>query len=418
MCLYEVAVTVCFVRSTNACLGYHQACRNDFSLLLEADTFSAVMSLFSKKDHLAQWRSDATIRGQIEGAAFDLLGSLSGASSKACKAVGAAETIEACTSRAVDIVVSMFGEKSDDADDASDDDEKEEKKIVDTGTIENIDLCASAMSFLAALVPLPAIRSELAGNEDFVKASAALVKTKSRLELEYQAVKLMSALAPYATSEHALSTGLVAEVLEHVIKTEREAVKGTAGDVNTNLLFGEAVRGIHVASNSLPSDTQLAIAQSIVALFSKTVKSVTHARGDKTNGASLAYNMTLMLLSARGKDSTDAAFTGQLMTSLIHMVQWRYDPKTKLDVSDAPLWSASVTNCLQILSLTLMTTEERLVQAGIMNKSELANTPLMVARPGKAPRKAIDLVSALDKAAQGSDAAASVAAQTVKALLG
>lgn len=372
------------------------------------------MSLFSKKDHLAHWRSDVTLRDQIEGAAFDLLASLCEASQKGCKAVGSAKSIEACTSRAVEIVAAMVETESND----EDDNEAEEKKNVDTtkSDTEKEGLCASALSFLAALVTLPSIRGELAENEDFVKASSSLVKTKSNLKLELQAVKLMRALAPYATNEGTLSSGLVANVLEHVVKTEREPVQGATTGVNTNLLYGEAVRGIHVAFNSLPSEIQLDVTNSVVALFSKTVKSLTHARGDRSNGAVLAYNMTLMLLSARGKDSVDAAFTGQLMTSLIHMVQWRYDPKTKLDDSDASLWGASVTNCLQILSLTLLTTDDRLVQAGI-KKSELTGTPLMVARPGKAPRKAIDLLSALDKAAQGTDAAASIAAQTLKSCL-
>lgn len=402
----------------SAVMVLKKACQDDFSLLLEADTFSAIMSLFTKKDHLAHWRSDASLRNQIEGAAFDLLGSLCEASQKGRKSVGSAEACEACTARAVDIVGSMFGDEADGSGEADGDEgEKEEEKKDETEKLnsENAELCASVLSFLAALVPLPSIRKDLMDDSRFVKASAALVKSNSHPLLEFQAVKLMKTLAPYATSQNTLTMEMIAGVLDHVIKSERGPAKaaGADGVVNSSQLFGAAVRGLHITFNSLPAETQAAVAQSVVARFCKSVKSLTHAKGDKTHGADLAYNTTMMLLAARGKDSANPAFTGQLMTSLIHMIQWRYDPKTKLDEKDASLWIASVSNCMQILSLTLMTTEQHLVQAGI-KKTELTSTTLMVARPGKAPRKAIDLISALQKAAQGTDPVSSIAAQTVK----
>lgn len=404
----------------SAVLVLKKACQDDFSLLMEADTFSAIMSLFSKKDHLAHWRSDMLLRNQLEGAAFDLLGSLCEASQKGRTAVGSADACEACTGRAVEVVGSMFGESTEGEGDTGEDDDdgKEEEKKVDTEKLdaENADLCASALSFLSALVPLPAIRKELVDDARFVKASAALVKSKAHPLLEYQSVRLMAALAPFATSENTLTTELIADVLDHIIKTERGPAKTDAGDVNSNLLFGASVRGIHITFNSLPGDTQASVVESVVSRFCKTVKALTHAKGDKAHGADLAYNMTLMLLVARGKDSATAAFSEQLMASLVHMIQWRYDPKTKLDDAEAARWSASVTNCMQIIALTLMTTEERLVQVGI-KKSELSGTVLMVARPGKAPRKAIDLMSALEKATHGNDAAASIAAQTLKSQL-
>ena len=193
----------------------------------------------------------------------------------------------------------------------------------------------------------------------------------------------------------------------------KNAVEGGA---SRNLLYGAAASGIQVIFNSLSGDTQLHLSEFVAARFSKTVKMTTSARGDRSHGAQLAYELGTILLLARGKDSTESVFSTQFMTSLVNLTQWRYDPKTKLEGSDAPLWKAAVSQGLQILSMTLNTTEERLLKMGI-KKSGLVSTQLMVARPGKAPRKAIDLPSALSKAAVGDDAACGVVAEIVRGQL-
>ena len=392
------------------------------------------MTLFSKEDHLASWRSDAPLRRQLESAAFGLLGQLCDASQKGRKAVGAAEACEDCTARAIEVVVSMLSDANSSDNSASPDEENsdsnnedstaddepekmiEEKPLVTPGEIvdmDNASLCAAAMSFLSALVPLPNVRKEIVNNNHLIKAASALGICKTHQGLQYDAIKLIKSLAPYATKDYTLNPELIAGVLGDVLKLNIDSKVAAQGAVNTNLLYGAAARGVQIVFNSLPSDMQLDLAKTIAARFSKTVKMATSARGDRVHGGQLAFNLVTILLLARGKDATESIFTAQLMTSFVHMVQWRYDPKTKIEGPDASLWKASVTQSLQILSMTLTTTEERLTQLGI-KKSDLTGTVLMVARPGKAPRKAIDLPSALSKAAAGEDAACGMAAQAVK----
>jgi hypothetical protein len=390
------------------------------------------MCLFSKKDHMAHWRSDSALRHQIEGAAFELLGSLCEASQNGRKAVAAAEECEACTDRAIEIVGSSIDDTTTvgdnggaEVDDVDDDDELAmlqpppyEATIEAAATKaegSDSDLCASALAFLSSLAAVPAIRKELVENDHFVKASSALVKSDCSLSLRYQAIKLITSLAPFATNKSILNVDLVADVLVDVLDAEGVS-NNVSSEVNSNLVHGAAVAGLQIAFNSLAGEKQLKVAQSVVSRFSKSVKSLTIAKGDKLYRGEVIYNMTLILLLARGKNSTEEAFTGPLLASLVNMIQWRHDPKTKLEGAEASLLGASVTHCLQILFFTLMTTDERVAQLGI-KKSELSNTVLMVARPGKAPRKAIDLMSALSKAMEGNDVTGSIAAKNLQILL-
>ncbi|CAB9527939.1 expressed unknown protein [Seminavis robusta] len=415
----------------SAVLVLKKACQDDFSLLLEADTFKSIMCLFSKKDHVAHWRTDVSLRRQIEGAAFDLLASLCGVSQKGRKAVGAAEECEQCTARAIEIVGSLGDDA--DAEDAApptvaaesddDDDAPPSYNAVEVPadkiemTADDSALCASAMSFLSSLVSVPAIRKELVENDDFIKASSSLVKTEISLSLRYDSIKLIKSLAPFATKDSTLNADLVADVLIEALNADvKSSGAVTAGEVNGNLIHGAAVGGLQITFSTLESDKQLDVARSVVNRFTKSVKTLTVAKGDKRHLGQLIYNMTLILLLARGKDSSEEAFTKQLMSSLINVVQWRYDPKTKLEDPDGKLLCASVTHCLQVLSLTLMTTDEQVASLGI-KKSDLSGTVLMVARPGKAPRKAIDMMSALSKAIDGADAACGIAAANLKNLI-
>ena len=97
---------------------------------------------------------------------------------------------------------------------------------------------------------------------------------------------------------------------------------------------------------------------------------------------------------------------------LVNFVQWRQDPKTSIGNTNQRFWDASISNALLLLSFILWRPEESLARAGIDLRA-LAGTSLMLARPGKAPRKAIDVKSALTSIINGADAGAAVAAQRV-----
>ena len=141
------------------------------------------------------------------------------------------------------------------------------------------------------------------------------------------------------------------------------------------------------------------------------VRSVTKDE-DGAYAVELSYSLTAFLLSFRGQASMSDIFSADIVTALIHMVQWRYDPKTILNDSEERTWTASVANCILLLS-SLLWRPDDVLTAHKIDLQSLSNTTLMLARPGKAPRKAIDVKSALSCAINGADSASALAAQRV-----
>jgi len=337
--------------------------------------------------------------------------------------------------------------------------------------MEEADLAISCLTFLSAVVPVANVRKDMLSNETFIKAASALATAGAlhNRELQFEAVKLYKCLAPYVGIDDsdgvvALSLERMANILHSVLEGESGAAFSAPGKLNANLLHSTAVVGIQMIFDNLEIDTQLGITKTMISRFAKLVKTFTAARTgvekDRQNGGELACNVLITLLLARGKPAPvqDLFYTRQVLLSLINVVQWRYDPKTKIDESNASevknklYWNASVTHCLQILSSTLWSTKFTIMnakqkqlassdknKAGKKKKnaavaknnddgisfSELAKSVLMVARPGKAPRKAIDVNSALTRIIESaekqapqpsgvvSDAAAVIAAQRI-----
>jgi len=122
----------------------------------------------------------------------------------------------------------------------------------------------------------------------------------------------------------------------------------------------------------------------------------------------------MLLLLARGKEFVDCVFTQELLVEFVHLLQWRFDPKTVLGSTiDQASLDAAVSNVLIMLSTIVWRPDCVLTKAGIDLKV-LGKTVLMLARPGKAPRKAIDAKAALlAAAAAGQDSAASLASKRV-----
>jgi hypothetical protein len=133
---------------------------------------------------------------------------------------------------------------------------------------------------------------------------------------------------------------------------------------------------------------------------------------DRAFSAELCYALTTVLVQVRGKDFVNEVFSMDMMNSMVNLVQWRQDPKTNLGNTNKVAWDAAVANILLLLSSLLSRPDETLVAAGI-DLQALGGTTLMLARPGKAPRKAIDVKAALVRFVDGSDASSAMSAQRV-----
>jgi hypothetical protein len=120
----------------------------------------------------------------------------------------------------------------------------------------------------------------------------------------------------------------------------------------------------------------------------------------------------VVLLLSRGKRGVNEIFRNDVLTSMLHLVQWRHDPKTNLGNTSQRYWDAAISNCLLLFSTLVWRPEEELASAKLDLKA-LAATSLMLSRAGKAPRRAVALKTVLSRLAEGEDASAAVPAQRI-----
>jgi hypothetical protein len=412
-----------------------KACASDPSILVEDSSYQPIMKFISDDVPEDVSASEKAKRMHVESAAFELVARLCSSSTKGRNAVAESEHCADCIASAMEILSS---EASVDDDDNSDDGEDEEAEVaiepeaewtpapppdppsydlmIDPvgGSSEN-ELAVAACLLLSALAPTSLARQTLVQDDRFVRSLSALAGDTSIAELRYAGLKLVSALLPFVAGEDKASTDRLCEVLLSALTSEHK-LKQTV-ELNANLLHGTAVDGIMIVFDYLSIEQQETAAKAVAAHFQKTVKTFTVTRSTskqalRAHGAHLCYNLTLALLLVRGKEFMDVIFTQDLLKSFMNIIQWRSDPKTTVEKTDEKAWNGSISNCLLILSLILWRPDDILAKANL-NLKELASASLMLARPGKAPRKAIDLKSALTKITESTDSAASLAASRI-----
>mmetsp|Transcript_17915 Transcript_17915/g.27692 ORF Transcript_17915/g.27692 Transcript_17915/m.27692 type:complete len:2216 (+) Transcript_17915:60-6707(+) len=451
----------------SALQAMQQVCRKDPSAVLNVDGHVSVMDIFSDERKYAPWRDSDESRRRVEKAAFDFLSNLCSASPKGRKAVSNSAHCEDCIEHASHVIadlvhVSEDGSVTKDTDNGdteeSSDEEAEDKTDVEDEE-ENSDseeandpaedkeitngnknstqkkICVSedpslevaAYSFLTELVQTKKWRNVVLKDESLMDASAMVVSETTALSLQYATTAFLAKIAPFASSEAncAVSPTLLADIFHGVLKNKNgskamSSSTSTSDNLNLNLLHSVAVSGVEIVLDAVGADVQYALMKDISSRLTQLVESFTNKRNASTDasrahGGVLACSLTLLVLLARGKDSVhDVLFNADLIKSMIRIVQWRYDSKfSQDDAADILSWKATVTHCLQFLSLVLRNQETQ-TKAG-MSTEEIKGATLMIPRPGKAPRKTIDFMSALRKAIDDGDAAAAnaVAAQRI-----
>jgi hypothetical protein len=411
------------------------------------------MTLFSEEKEHANWRSDAQTRGKLESAAFELLAQLCVGSAKGQKAVASADVCNDCFERALEVLAGLVSmsppppsfddvvtlpppsapsqEGTDDEQDLGDEEEKapelaDEEKISEgsgavaqepvafLNEVDDPTLVIAAYSFLSSLASVPRIRTELLKHDTFIVASSTLVNETRFPELQFEAVRVIAKLAPYATKRDTLSSERVGALLQSVLSQEPAFKDGSPERFTRNGLHTNAIGGIQFIYDSLPEGMQASILAKVTERYAKLLKNHTVTRAvskgnDRTGGGELAYHLTTLMLLAKGRACVEECFTYQVVASFVNTIQWRYDPKSTISDGEAAYWNASVTHCLQLLALVLWRDNESLAKAGIKIQ-DLKKIVLMVARPGKAPRKAIDFSSALGVVAKNGEATAKIAA--------
>ncbi|GKY98814.1 hypothetical protein MPSEU_000837500 [Mayamaea pseudoterrestris] len=413
-----------------------KACSGDVSLLLEGETHIAMMSLLADE-------RDTALPVQLECAAFELLAKLCGQSSAGRRAVVDAASHRDCVARAMNVISGIHAVQRDedlaeshgslteeDKKDDDDDDEAERSMgpsppdytcIANTSTQDNEDfeyLKVVACLFLSSLVPAMSDRADILADDNFIQALLSLAASNAN-QLKFASLSTLVALAPFATDDGKFSPHNLADVLLSVMLSDVN-VASTA-NLNANRMFSAAVSGTNIIFDSLQHSRQKEIAKAASTLFQRSVKLcvVTRATAnelDKTYSAELSYALSCTLQLIRGKGYSSEIFNQQLLTSMLHLAQWRHDPKTSLGSTSQKHWDASIANCLALVASSLWRPNDVLDAAGIDLKA-LTDVQLMLARPGKAPRKAMDLQTMLSRLISGPDALLSVSAERILARL-
>jgi len=425
-----------------AILALQKGCKEDPSLLLEADTYASILSLFSpEKDHL-HFRHDDSLRNKVETAAFELLSQLCMSSSKGRTSVAGAHDFQNSLNRALEIISNILsfesgdsaeadGEKSSESDDedgekfGEESAEESENSAIPLAksiltSIQNPKLLGAAFSFLSAMTPVPSARGALLQNAQFIEASSALITDNRDSNLQFAALRAIVKLAPYSAGDGQLAADKVGDLLQTAISAEPKVPDTGNFGWNRNLYHVQAIEGVLAIFDSLPQSKQEIIFKEVSNRYTKLLKNHSIARSTKSNdrayAGELAYDITTLMMAARGKDCISHLYDSNLSSSLVNTVQWRYDPKTVVEPEAVTFWDATTTQCVQILAQILSKDESALAKVGIKARN-LKNSVFMVARPGKAPRKAIDFPSALKLISKNGEAAAKIASQRIVSYL-
>jgi hypothetical protein len=417
-------------------------------MLVDADTHSSIIHLFGENGSRSSWKGEPSRRSKVESAAFRLLSLLGTGSAKGRLAIAEVDGYELCHARAVEIVSRLCEpvsntkdgtlvdhKKDDDSENidvvgdehaANDSDEKAPDQINEVddakGCVANAaslafsemdendtQLVQAALEYLSSMVSVPEVRSSILRCECFLDVLSSLVTDDSTSRLQLESVRIVSELAHHAGSADCrVKPDFAGRLLISALQIEApERIP----------LYIEAANGVQFIFDDLGQDQQRTAVEVIASLLAKVLKGHALVRTSNRNdelaqGGVLAYQLTNLLLLSNGKESVQECFDRTVIATLANMVQWRYDPKTEVKDNQVCYWDASTTQALQIISLRVRKGEMLLWAAGTSLR-DLKNSVYMVSRPGRAPRKAIDLSSALGLSIKTGDPATKLAALSI-----
>lgn len=427
----------------SALVALKQACQSDVEILLEGDTFISIMNLLTKTKDSRNGDGGRAEQDELQRYSFELIGHLCARSAKGRVAVAATESCQDCLDIATGIVSSMRSDidttvstldprangdgllLNDDGDCclsdalATGDSVLSDSSVLNDMTVELAELCCAACHFLSGLVATSNGRNALLGNNTSISALALLAVDANRTDLQLASLNLLVSLASFITEESDLSASIVAKVAISVVTSENKIDLSSAA--KANLLACSAVNGALVVLDLLSESEQKELSHLFSATFVRCIRTLVVPKGkakddDSEVSAQLVYGLSLTLFVIRGKTFADEIFTHELIAACVNLIQWRLDPKTTIGNVDQNGWDGCVTHCLILITILLCRPLHSLKSSGI-DLEVLTSTPLMLTRTGKAPRKAIDLRSALELIVSGSDAAAALSAMRLLGIL-
>jgi hypothetical protein len=275
------------------------------------------------------------------------------------------------------------------------------------------ELKSAAISFLSNLVVAEQCRTEMLSNPAFIPTLSEIAK-KSKANLQGQSIRLVAAIAPFATvADGPVTADTLAETLI-------AAMQGSS----PNSTKETAAEGLTILFHGASPDLQSKAMEAGVKVFQSSVKKTTIARStesaaERASMARLACSLASLVVQVSAKEHlrTLLCTSMDLLKSMIHLIEWRYDAKGATSTTEEHFlyWDAAVSFSIQHLATVLCGTLES--QEGL-NVGGLTRMVLTMARPGKAPRKTCDLKTALERVvASKRDATGAVAARRILTIL-
>mmetsp|Transcript_62300 Transcript_62300/g.94080 ORF Transcript_62300/g.94080 Transcript_62300/m.94080 type:complete len:2134 (+) Transcript_62300:145-6546(+) len=425
-----------------------RGCARDPTMLIDADTHSSIIHLFGGDESRLSWRGDSSRRSKLESAAFQLLSLLGRESAKGRLAIKQVDGYELCHARAIEIVSGLGGSfldsKKGPLEDRNDDDTENSgngseghasNDSVETPQdqlreVDNVkrgvssavslafsrmdendsELVQAALEYLSSMISVPEVRCSILQCECFLDVLPYLGAEDATHSLQLESVRIISGLVRYAGStDRKFKPDLAGRLLISALK--RQVPEGIAVCI-------QAANGVQFVFDDLGQDLQRTAIALTASLLAKVLKGQALVRtsnrsDDSAQGGVLAYQLTTLLLLSNGKESVQECFDWNVITTLVNVVQWRYDPKTEVKESQICYWDAATTQALQIISLRIKNGELLLRAPSVTSLSDLKSCVYMVSRAGRAPRKAIDLCSALGLIVKSGDPASKLAALSI-----
>lgn len=371
----------------------HEACKDDPSVILQVEGHVSVMNVLVNTPGQKQNQGKVA----VDTACLEILATLCGETEQGRLAVADADECTLCISYAIECIqggCSDGDEATGQGSEDNADEEKEEKSendvpavVVTTPSIQDDrgqrKLQLAAFSFLAELVRVEKHRSSFFSMQDLLESSSKLVSRSEPTELQYSAIKFLSALAPYATSsstelfpvaklasvfssrislEGSKSKKIKRSGFVTTMKASRRQISSDQLDVSENYIVALAVSGLKCLLHSLPNEEQIEIAKLLSSQLIRLIDAASFSaknkfrsdRGPHEQSGMLAYNtMELLLALNQSPSCRDAVLDESLLSVILRLIvlsdliEGRKD-----DVDDDELyWDATVTECLQYISL-------------------------------------------------------------------
>lgn len=340
----------------------------------------------------------------VERAAFDILVVLCTGSARGRKAVAIAPTFSDALARALEIVNPLNIEAED------------RVTTIDESLVE------SAYSFVAAVALVKSAQESLAQNVSFLQACFLAATSGSSAKIRNAATDVVSILcrSHLLVEQNEFTLEKASELFQQILTDQSNSSDNDYSGSNIQIIAAEGV--FHVLDRLHGEKEQLAI-ENVAKAYSTVIRQRSLSKssgvpcGDKKSGE-LAFSLIRILLLGMSKPNAESYFGSCAVGALVGTIQWRFDVKTTLEDDEVVYWDAVSSHAMEILAIWFEQGKSYISAGGIDGESmtrKLKDSVWMVARPGKAPRKALDFGSALIAASKEGESSTRLAASRLLA---